>query len=121
MFSKLSNVKGNRRDKLNGTNRAEFAVFHRSSLILTDFRFSWKAQHFGGADFCRKPQETADFRRKAQEAAEFYRSPYGVDQEPTTKSLVALSRNVMVHWLSCQFRQVAVRLPVKQGVSETLP
>ena len=33
------------------------------SLIFADFRFSWKLQHFGGADFRRKPQEPADFRR----------------------------------------------------------
>ena len=55
--------RGTKRDKLNGTNRAEFAVFRRISLTFADFRFSWEVQHFGGADFRRKPQETADFRR----------------------------------------------------------
>ena len=39
------------------------------------FFFFWKWQHFGGADFCRKPHETADFRRKPQETAEFCRKP----------------------------------------------
>ena len=48
------------RDKLNGTNRAEFAAFRRFSLIFADFRFSWELQHFGGADFRGKPQETAE-------------------------------------------------------------
>ena len=62
-----------KRDKLNGTNGAEFAVFHR---FFADFRFSWELQHFGGADFRRKPQETADFRRKPQETAEFCRNPF---------------------------------------------
>ena len=55
--------RGIERDKLNGTNRAEFAVFRRFSLNFAAFRFSWELQHFGGADFRRKPQETADFRR----------------------------------------------------------
>ena len=38
------------------------------SLIFAIFR--WELQHFGGADFRRKPQETADFRRKPQIFAE---------------------------------------------------
>ena len=49
------------------------------SLIFADFadfRFSWELQHFGGADFRRKPQETADFRRKPQETADFRRNPF---------------------------------------------
>ena len=58
-----SDSRGIKRDKLNGTNGAEFAVFRRISLTFADFRFSWELQHFGGADFRRKPQETADFRR----------------------------------------------------------
>ena len=62
--------KGMKRDKLNGTNGAEFADFRRFCLICADFRFSWKLQHFGGADFRRKPQETADCRRKPQNFTE---------------------------------------------------
>ena len=65
--------RGIKRDKLNGTNRAELAVFRRFSLIFADFcgfslslgiialrrrRFSQKT-----ADFRRKPQKTADFCR----------------------------------------------------------
>ena len=49
------------------------------SLIFADFcRFSlsWELQHFRGADFRRKPQETADFRRKPQETADFRRNPF---------------------------------------------
>ena len=68
-------IKG-KRDKLNGTNRAKFAVFRRCSLIFADFRFSWELQHFGGAGFHRKPQETADFRRRPQETADFRRNPF---------------------------------------------
>ena len=34
----------------------------RSLLLFADFRISYKLQlHLGGADFCRKPQETAEF------------------------------------------------------------
>ena len=33
------------------------------SLIFADFRFSWKWEHFRGADSRRKPQETAEFCR----------------------------------------------------------
>ena len=77
-FSILKNLnsRGIKRDKLNGTNQAEFAVFRRFSLIFADFRFSWELQHFGGADFRRKPQETADFRRKLQEIADFRRNRF---------------------------------------------
>ena len=50
--------------------------FSQISPIFADFRFSWELQHFGGADFRRKPQETADFRRKPQETAEFCRNPF---------------------------------------------
>ena len=32
--------------------------------------------HFGGADFRRKPQETAHFRRKPQKPADFRRNPF---------------------------------------------
>ena len=70
---------GSKRDKLNWTNRAEF--FRRFSLIFADFCASWESQHFGGADFRRKPQETADFRRKPQETADFRRNlfvPFGL-------------------------------------------
>ena len=67
---------GELKGKLNGTNQAEFAVFRRFSLIFADFRFPWELQHFGGADFRRKPQETADFRRKPQETADFRRNPF---------------------------------------------
>ena len=63
--------RGNRRDKLKGTNGANFAVFW-----FADFRFSWELQHFRGAEFRRKPQETADFRRKPQETSEFCRNPF---------------------------------------------
>ena len=62
--------RGITRDKLNGTNRAEFAVFSQIFADFADFRFSWELQHFGGADFRRKPQENADFRRKPQIFAE---------------------------------------------------
>ena len=41
-----------------------FADFCRSSLFLGII------EHLGGADFRRKPQETADFRRKPQISAE---------------------------------------------------
>ena len=68
--------RGIKRDKLHGTNGAEFAVFRRFLQIFADFHFSWKLQHFGGADFRRKPQETADFRRKPQETAEFCRNQF---------------------------------------------
>ena len=67
---------GNKRDKLKWTNAQDsqfFADFRRFLLI---FRFSWELQHFGGADFRRKPQETADFRRKPQETADFRRNPF---------------------------------------------
>ena len=60
LFQQDKGSRGIKRDKLNGTNRAEFAVFFadvcRFSLFL-------ELQHFKGADFCRKPQETADSRR----------------------------------------------------------
>ena len=55
---------------------ARFAVFRWFSQIFADFRFSWELQHFGGADFRRKPPETADFRRKPQETADFRRNPF---------------------------------------------
>ena len=55
--------RGIKRDKLKGRNGAKFAVSHRFSLIFADFRVSWELQHFGGADFRRKPQGTADFHR----------------------------------------------------------
>ena len=45
--------RGTTRDKPTWTNRAEFAVFRR---FLQIFRLSWELQHFGGADFRRKPQ-----------------------------------------------------------------
>ena len=48
--------RGIKRAKLKGTNGAKFAVFF--SQIFTDFRFSWELQHFGSADFRRKPQGT---------------------------------------------------------------
>ena len=47
--------RGIKRDKLKATNGAEFAASRRFSLIFADFRFSWELQHFGGADFRRKP------------------------------------------------------------------
>ena len=68
--------RGIKRDKLNGTNRAEFADFRRFSLIFADFHFSWEVKHFGSADFRRKPQETTDFRRKPQETADFCRNRF---------------------------------------------
>ena len=62
--------RGNKRNNLNGTNGAKFAVF------FADFRWLFLFCRFLGitafrrrrflqktADFCRKPQETADFRR----------------------------------------------------------
>ena len=51
-------------------------VFRRLSLIFADFCLSWEAQHFGGADFRRKPQETAEVGRKLRETAEFCRHPF---------------------------------------------
>ena len=56
-----------------GTNGAKFAVFRRFSLIFVDFRFSWEIQHFGSADFRRKPQENADF---SQKTADFRRNRF---------------------------------------------
>ena len=50
--------------------------FRWFSQIFADFRFSWELQHFGGADFRRKPQETADFHRKPQETVDFRRNPF---------------------------------------------
>ena len=35
-----ANLKGNKRDKLNGTNGAKVALFRRFSLIFADYRFS---------------------------------------------------------------------------------
>ena len=61
--TKDKNSGGIKRDKLKGTNGAKFAVFRRFWLIFADFRFSWELQHFGSADFRRKPQEPADFCR----------------------------------------------------------
>ena len=63
---KCHNSRATKRDKLNGTNRAEFAVFRRFSLIFADFRFSWELSHFGGADLRRKPQIFAENRRFSQ-------------------------------------------------------
>ena len=57
----ISSPRGIKRDKLKGTNGAEFAVFRRFSLIFADFRFSWELQLFRGADFRRKPQEPQIF------------------------------------------------------------
>ena len=45
------------------------------SLIFADFRFSWELQHFGGADFRRKPQIFAENRRKLLIFAETRLSP----------------------------------------------
>ena len=67
---------GTKRDKLKGTNARNsqfFADFRRFLLI---FAFSWELQHFGGADFRRKPQETADFRRKPQKPQIFAENPF---------------------------------------------
>ena len=49
---------------IKGTNAAKLAVFRRLSQLSADFRFSWEVQHFGGADFRRRQQETVNFRRK---------------------------------------------------------
>ena len=52
-----SDSRGKQRDKLNGTNGAKFAVFFRRFLQILEITA------FGGADFRRKPQETAEFER----------------------------------------------------------
>ena len=58
-------------------NGAKFPVFFcRVSLILADSRFFWEVQHLGGADFRRKPRESADFSRKQQESVDFRRNPF---------------------------------------------
>ena len=62
--------RGIKRDKLNGTNRAEFAVFQ----IFADFLPVLGITAFRSADFRRKPQENADFRRKPQESADIRRN-----------------------------------------------
>ena len=49
-------------------------LFGRFSLIFADFRISWEVQHFGGADFRRKPQTFAETRRKLQIFAEISRT-----------------------------------------------
>ena len=63
--------RGIKRDKLNGTNGANSQFF---SQIFADFcRFLFLVgilQHFGGADFRRKPQIFAENRRKPQIFAE---------------------------------------------------
>ena len=51
--------RGIKRDKLQGTNGAKFALLRRFSLIFADYRFSQEFQYFGGADFRRKPQNSA--------------------------------------------------------------
>ena len=76
--------RGSKRDNLHGTNGAEFAVLFYLFFFLQIFVFSWELQHFGGADFRRKPQETADFCRKPQETADSRRNPF----VPFTFSLV---------------------------------
>ena len=72
-FSLSNSIK---RDKVDGTTVAEFAVFCSFSLIFADFRCAWRFQHLGGAAFRRKPQETADFCRKLQEITEFCSNPF---------------------------------------------
>ena len=60
------NSRGIKRDKLNGTSRAEFAAFRRFSLIFADFRFSWGIYSTSGAQIFaenrRKPQIFAETR-----------------------------------------------------------
>ena len=58
----LLRSRGIKRDKLKGINGAKSAVLFFSQ-IFADFPLSWEFQHFGGADFRRKAQESADFRR----------------------------------------------------------
>ena len=65
--------RGIKRDKLQGTSGAKFAVFRTFSLIFVDFRFSWKLQHCGSAEFSQK---TAGNRRFSQETADFCRNPF---------------------------------------------
>ena len=69
--------RGIKRDKLNGTNGAEFAVFRRFSLIFADFLFLLGIIAFRRCRFSQKAAgETADFSRKPQETAEFCRKPF---------------------------------------------
>ena len=58
-----TNSRGNKRDKLKGTNGARFAAFRRFSLILADFHFSWGSTALGN---CRFSQKTAGNRRFSQ-------------------------------------------------------
>ena len=69
--------RGTKRDKLNGTNRAEFAVFRRFSLIFADFRFSLgiTALQKIFAENRRKPQIFTENRRKPLIFAENRRKP----------------------------------------------
>ena len=72
-LKKLSFLKGNQKGQ---TKRDKRSQIRRFSLIFADFRFSCELQHFGSAEFRRKPQETADFRRKPQKPAETSRNPF---------------------------------------------
>ena len=66
---------GIKRDKLNGTNGAKFAVFRRFvSPIFADFRFSWNYSIWEAENY-RKPQIFAENRRKPQNFAETRRKP----------------------------------------------
>ena len=63
---------GTKRDKLNGTNAAKFAVFRRFSLIFADFRSSGN----NSIRRCRISQKTAGNHRFSQETADFCRNPF---------------------------------------------
>ena len=72
--NQLSLLKGKYKGRTTRDKRSQIRNFFLQ--ILAEFCFSWELQHFGGADFRRKPQETAEFRRKPQETAEFSRNPF---------------------------------------------
>ena len=65
--------RGIKRDKLNGTNRAKFAVFRRFSLIFADFLFFWGITALRRRRFSQK---TAGNRTFSQETADFRRNPF---------------------------------------------
>ena len=97
------------RDKLKGTNGTK--VFFFFLLIFADFRFSWKL-HFGGADFRRKPQETADFRRNPQETADFRRNPQETGD---------FRRNPFVPFVPFRYLPKAASIPAQQQGENTGP
>ena len=80
--AKFGMSRGIKRDKLNVSQIfADFA----------DFRFSWELQHFGGADFRRKPQIFAENRRKPQILFGGMSRDFGWDIWKYLKSLIKKS------------------------------